>query len=966
MNMKTVDGAADDVRALLLEYRNEISAECWNRGIHLSREATFNAVPGADTDEVRVRIVRRPVGSWLVVLYPEEVDASCSCDSVEDFCEHVAAALIALNTVAADGDEMADEVAGRFAYELQVDRAEQLTLTAVLVQGDREEPVEGRLSGAVRTMHDGEIVVTTADRTLARLFQWPSSEPIPHWRMSAVLAALATAPDVRLNGRVVCVDDAPPAARAVVLDADDGFAVSFEPVALEDRRFSNGAAMFEGRVAPWAYVPATRRYPWDRIEELINKALPELRERGELEIGATTLPMVLREAPHIQIATTAEGRELHVLATIVYGTPPVARLDAGRLTLYAPTRVVPLRDLGAEITLKRTLDGLALPDGRVAVHTGAEAIALANALRGLPCDVQGDGLDAFQSFGELTPHVRASKDGLNVTFATADGREVSAALVLESWRDQAGPVPVSGGGWAELPLDWLSHHGQSIIDILEASHERKILSALVRLEIVGLLKALNSEVPQDLRALEALTETDGELPDAVLPEDLTATLRSYQRIGVNWLSAMRAAGLGALLGDDMGLGKTLQAMCVIDGKTLVVVPTSVLDNWASELKRFRPSLRVNLTPGPRRSMDRDADVTLTSWALLHRDIEVLAKVKWAMVVLDEAQAMKNPTSRTARAACRLDAEFRVMLTGTPIENNLDEIWSLFRFLNPGLLRGRKEFDLCVARPIRQGIGSAARDLRERLRPFILRRLKSEVATELPARTDVVLKCELTLPERTIYDATYLAAEKEIVDCLDTDKVPLKVLEKLLRMRQAACHPNLVPGHAASTSSKLELLITKLHALTGGGHKALVFSQWTEFLDIVQDRLRRESLDFVRLDGKTKKRGAVVSSFQDPDGPPVMLISLKAGGTGLNLTEADHVFLLDPWWNPAVEDQAAGRIHRIGQARPVVIHRLVAADTFDEKIIDLQEQKRALAQALLSGTDQATGPTMKDVKDLFRS
>ena len=441
-------------------------------------------------------------------------------------------------------------------------------------------------------------------------------------------------------------------------------------------------------------------------------------------------------------------------------------------------------------------------------------------------------------------------------------------------------------------------------------------------------------------------------------------MRSYQVRGVDWLILLRELELGALLADDMGLGKTVQALCAIQGPTLIVCPTSVLFNWAEEMQRFRPGLSFSLYHGAGRKLDGKAEVTLTSYAILRLDIDILSERSWQTVVLDEAQNIKNSDSQVARAAYRLNAKFRVALTGTPVENRLEELWSQFHFLNPGLLGGRTHFRNRYARPIAEGDPNSAALLRERIRPFLMRRKKQEVAPELPRLTELVLHCELSDEERAVYNAVRAATVEQVVAQLSEGGNVLAALEALLRLRQAACHVSLVPGQQATGSSKLELLLTRLEQAMADGHKALVFSQWTSLLDLVEPQLNQGEIPFVRLDGSTRDRGSVVKQFQSEDGPPVMLVSLKAGGTGLNLTAADHVFLLDPWWNPAVEDQAAARSHRIGQTRPVVVHRLVARDTVEEGILELHARKRALSEVVLGSTDEAQGLTREDLLALL--
>jgi SNF2 family DNA or RNA helicase len=438
---------------------------------------------------------------------------------------------------------------------------------------------------------------------------------------------------------------------------------------------------------------------------------------------------------------------------------------------------------------------------------------------------------------------------------------------------------------------------------------------------------------------------------------------------VSWLSFLRDAGLGALLADDMGLGKTLQALCIMEGKTLVVAPTSVLHNWADEIMHFRPDQAFCVYHGPARRLDPEAAITLTTYAILRLDIEELRRRDWDTVVLDEAQSIKNPDSQSAKAANQLKAHFRLALTGTPVENRLEELWSQMNFINPGFLGSRRDFDRRYAKPIGGGDQEAAAHLRQRLRPFLLRRLKREVAPELPPRTDMALYCELREEERALYDAINAATREEVLAKLSAGGSVLEALEVLLRLRQAACHPALVPGqaerHGERDSSKLELLLDRLEMVLADGHKALVFSQWTSLLDLVEPQLDRAGIPYTRLDGTTRDRAGVVRGFEQESGPPVFLISLKAGGTGLNLTSADHVFLLDPWWNPAVEEQAADRAHRIGQERPVFVYRMVAENTVEERILALQEKKRSVSEIALGESGAALSITRDDLLALLR-
>ncbi len=570
---------------------------------------------------------------------------------------------------------------------------------------------------------------------------------------------------------------------------------------------------------------------------------------------------------------------------------------------------------------------------------------------------------------ELEPRWQADERGFDVTFRgesqAGQVLELPAERVVRAW--QSGTYALEGldGGLAWLPQGWLERHGPILEQFVAArAAGGKQLPRWARPAAAALCQSLDAPPPPELAGLAALVHGFAEVPAAALPADLRAELRDYQKQGVDWLCLLRDAGIGALLADDMGLGKTLQTLCAVSGRTLVIAPTSTLHNWAAELARFRPDLRVATYHGPRRSLDPNVDVTLTSYAVLRLDRELLAQETWDTLVLDEAQAIKEPTTATAAAAFTLPARWRVALSGTPVENRLTELWSLSHFLNPGLLGGRKDFVARYARRIESGSERAASELKAKIRPFVLRRRKSEVARELPPRTDLVLRCTLDPQERAVYDSLRLATQTELALRLAAGLDTIEALELLLRLRQAACHVALVPGQQATRSSKLDLLLEHLPETTGAGHRALVFSQWTSLLDLVEVALKSADLEFIRLDGRTDDRAGVVAKFQAADGPPVMLVSLRAGGTGLNLTAADYVYLLDPWWNPAVEDQAADRTHRIGQERPVFVHRIVAEGTVEEKILELHERKRALAVAAIDGV-QTPALTREDLLELLQ-
>ncbi|MGZ3551682.1 MAG: DEAD/DEAH box helicase [Vulcanimicrobiaceae bacterium] len=469
-----------------------------------------------------------------------------------------------------------------------------------------------------------------------------------------------------------------------------------------------------------------------------------------------------------------------------------------------------------------------------------------------------------------------------------------------------------------------------------------------------------------------------------LPRTFKAKLRPYQQDGVAWLQMLREHGFGGVLADDMGLGKTVQLLAHVAiekaagrlrAPVLIVAPTSVVPNWRSEIARFAPDLRVVSLTGADRaarfSQVGDADIALTTYALLPRDAEYLLEREWSIAVLDEAQAIKNPRAKAAVIATQVRAEQRFALTGTPVENHLEELWSIFAFAVPGLLGERSRFARFFRTPIEKRSDSLRQSaLAARLRPFLLRRTKERVADDLPEKTEIVQRVELAGTQRDLYETIRLAMHKRVRDEVQRRGLArsrIVVLDALLKLRQVCCDPRLLKLPAASgvkESQKLEALIEMLESLTDEGRRVLLFSQFTSMLDLIKPELTKRHLPFVELRGDTRDRETPVQRFQNGE-VPLFLISLKAGGTGLNLTAADTVIHYDPWWNPAVERQATDRAHRIGQEQHVFVYKLIAEGTVEERILELQERKGALAASLFDEASRAPLPLeLEDIERLF--
>lgn len=500
------------------------------------------------------------------------------------------------------------------------------------------------------------------------------------------------------------------------------------------------------------------------------------------------------------------------------------------------------------------------------------------------------------------------------------------------------------------------------------------------------LEGLPIRVPAELAALKERLHSFTELSLVQPPQGLRATLRPYQHEGLSWMQFLREFGLNGVLADDMGLGKTLQTLSHLllereqgrmDRPSLILAPTSVLRNWAREAAKFAPEMRVLVLHGEeRRSAFRRLakyDLVITSYPLLVRDADALLPVEWHVVVLDEAQYIKNHRSKAAQTCAALKARHRLCLTGTPVENHLGELWSLYQFLMPGILGDADSFRTYYRVPIeKEGDVERQKELAARLQPLLLRRTKSAVAKDLPPKTEILHTVELGPEQTDLYETIRAAVDrrvKEAISAQGLDRSQIIVLDALLKLRQVCCHPSLLKMEAAQkveVSAKTDYLMDELlPELLDEGHKVLIFSQFTQMLGILEKRLKQAGITYVKLTGDTEDRETPIRRFQAGQ-VPVFLISLKAGGAGLNLTMADNVIHYDPWWNPAAEAQASDRAHRIGQTKPVFIHKLICQNTIEERILGMQKSKAALIEGLLSGRSDSLKLTQDDIQRLLEA
>ena len=640
-------------------------------------------------------------------------------------------------------------------------------------------------------------------------------------------------------------------------------------------------------------------------------------------------------------------------------------LDAVRATLNDPGAWrVPAKDLGAFV---RTL-----------IQEGWRVEA-----GGVP----------YKAAGPARLTVTSGVDWFDLTAVVPFGN-ASASLVelLAALRRGEKTITLGDGSVGMLPDEWLRRYAPLAAAGIENDDgsiryqpsQAALLDAMLAAQAAYADVQVDDAFAQMRERLATFDRAEALDPPAIF----TGTLRSYQREALGWIQFLRHFRFGGCLADDMGLGKTVTVLAelarVSDARanapeesrgprpSLVVVPRSVIHNWMNEAATFTPTLRVlDYSASDRRLVEGhigDYDLVLVTYGTVRRDIERLKDVEFEYVILDEAQMIKNAATVASKAVRLLKSRHRLALSGTPIENHLGELWSLFEFLNPGLLGRSSMFQRATSasQPDADTVALIARGLK----PFLLRRTKAQVATELPARTEQTLTCVLTPRERGFYDALrrhYRDSLLSRVSKVGLGQSGLQILEALLRLRQAACHPGLVsPARQSDPSSKLDLLLENLREVVDEGHKALVFSQFTSLLALVRPMLDQAKIAYEYLDGKTRDRATPVTRFQEDSSCQVFLVSLKAGGVGLNLTAADYVFLLDPWWNPAVEAQAIDRTHRIGQTKEVFAYRLIAEDTVEEKVLALQQTKRALAEAVLSANPVGLRGLSTDDLDLLLS
>ena len=776
------------------------------------------------------------------------------------------------------------------------------------------------------------------------------------------------------------------ALRLITLREDGAQRLSVIRMSAAQRR---AAQLLAGKIE----IPATE-------EAALKQTLHALS--GHFQVHADDVQAAREIAPEArlraELSPAGDGLMLRLVATPLGANGPRLAPGQGRKRLMAAIdgeTVGALRDLAREQAHRDAvldalpfLDDYAL-DGSMAEWDVADpehALAVVEVLPALPAIA---GLDwpkgkpvrvMSVDTGQLSLHIKSERDWFRISGqAQVDENLVlDFAALLDAARSHSRFVAMGNGAYVAL-TQALKERLADLAAVMESDKHGARLPHLAAAWVDEALQGAQLEV--DLNFRQAITRLQqAQEQTAALPHALQATLRPYQEDGYVWASRLAQAGFGACLADDMGLGKTLQALALLlaradGGPALVIAPTSVCGNWMAEALRFAPSLRLHLySESDRAAVLKETaafDVVIVSYNLLQLAGAAFAAKSWHTIVADEAQAIKNAAAKRSQAVFELQADFRIALSGTPVENRLAELWSIMRFLNPGLLSTLPKFNQRFANPIERNRDRSAQQLLRRLiGPFLLRRTKAQVLQELPPRTELVIEVEPDSAEAAHYEALRRQALVEAQQALSggapSGQAHMNILAQLTRLRRAACDPRLTTSDFPTAGAKVQAFAELAAELVANGHKALVFSQFVDFLSLLRQPLDAAGITYQYLDGATPaaERTRRVAAFQGGTGD-LFLISLKAGGFGLNLTAADYVVITDPWWNPAAEDQAMGRAHRMGQQRPVTVYRLVRTGTLEEQIVGMHHDKRALAESILSESDSATLPSTEALIALIK-
>ncbi len=774
-------------------------------------------------------------------------------------------------------------------------------------------------------------------------------------------------------------------------------------------------------------LPFTRKgyqlqIPSDKVETFLQGFVPHLKHDIKLVLPENLSLQTARELTGRRLYLREQDETLCVEPRFVYGEIEVGNLHESHVNVpalsngengHSQTLWRVERDHTAETAVHEALVAAGLEQDESGEFYAPSQEPLVWLFDELPKLAQA----GFEIFGEetlqrhrlnrATPNVRVAVSSdidwfdLNVEIDFG-GVMLSLANLRQAVRQQSRFVKLADGSLAQLPEEWQKRfqHFFNFAKVGGDNGNAKIASSHAMLIDALFNEAAEQRYDENFKARLAKLQNFKGIAEVPAPKNFQGALRPYQQFGLNWLGFLQEYGFNGCLADDMGLGKTVQALAFLlrekslNGQaapkkkkrpegdseekvkhktSLIVAPLSVLFNWEKECVRFAPELKLHIHHGLDRAKSAEAfaeyDIVLTTYATMRLDVEFLKDFPFHYIILDESQNIKNPISQTAKAASILQSNHRLVLTGTPVENNTIELWSQFSFLNPGMLGNLTYFQNSFSVPIeRYGDEGAAKLLKKMISPFLLRRTKEEVVKELPPKSEQVYYCAMSDSQKRLYQQVrdqYRAEIMNMIDSTGLQDARFKVLQGLTKLRQLACHPHLIAETGKYDSGKFDAFLELLREIVAEGHKVLVFSQFVRMLKIVAGELQKEKITFEVLTGATRDRQACVTRFQEDPKTKVFLISLKAGGLGLNLTAADYVMIYDPWWNPAAERQAIDRAHRIGQDKNVFVYKMITRDTVEEKILELQKRKANLVSQLIS-TDAGLFKhlTAEDIRGLF--
>ena len=959
-----------NLKELLDAVREAADPRVWSEGVTVARQPVV-VVEAESSDEIVLRVTH-PTSklSAQVHLFPNDGDWTCSIQRQEDPNVFVCAAIIGYKKLKDSGQEINLNPSAHVCYPLAA-HGDYLHFHRAISRGDDAVAVTSPLSTLQGKPGFPTFTALPLDWTIDKLVGFDVKGPLNSGTWLKIIQELSGHSHVTVDGKVVEVNRTTLCIDALVTDEGSGIYLKGRLPFCIQSTFRNGLALTKDlKLHPFRpphFPPPLNEWLMQghfisrqELSTFVAEYLPILRERCNLVSQAKNLPEDMAAAKlKVALEAKSEAKGCSITATLVYGEPPLAVVTGEGFMPLGP--IIPVRQKELEQKLRDEVwQTYGLNLGKARFLSEDQALALLSKWRQHDIIQDGTGWQTYRISEALVPSLDIASDTVSLKFLAA-GQEIAAKGVLQRFSSNESMLFIEGVGGFTLPLDWLQEFAALAQQLADGRSLTDLQKTLLSPQIVAAAQKAQETLPiswhHRAKQLEALLNPNTVNQSQPLPP-LNAKLRPYQTEGIQWLAQLQQLELGGVLADDMGLGKTLQTLAIMRDNVLIVVPTTLLFNWEHELQKFRPDLTYLIYHGSNRKWPSTLpNVLITSYGILRIDLERFVANNFNLIVADEAHSIKNSDSQTAQAMHQLQGRCRIALTGTPVENHLTEIWSIYRFALPELLGEEAQFKEGFIDKSAIGLAS----LKSRLKPFLLRRLKETVAKDLPPKTQSTVWIDLAESEQVLYEAVKASARQNIAEASHS---VMQLLELILRLRQAACHGQLLPGIEQAQSSKVSILLERLAEIREAGLHALVFSQWTKFLDLIESPLRDSGHQTLRIDGTTKHRQDIVANFQEASQPTVLLMSLKAGGVGLNLTAADHVFIMDPWWNPAAERQAADRAHRIGRERPVFVHKFIARQTIEEDILRLQESKAGLAEALLDGQDAAGSLTRDDLLGLL--